>query len=501
MRVGMRQKFLSAMEPKYPNLTLESMMNHRARTLAALCVKGCLHPMKLRLILLALLCCTNLIAQTTKPSTPPENEKAIIAWLQQNAIPIRHDDAENGFADLQPLKKILRDVKIVGLGEATHGTREFFQIKHRLLEFLLTEMGFNAFALEASFAACQPINDYVLHGKGDRATVLSGQFYIPWDMEEFAEMLDWIRTYNQNVPEEKKIRFYGLDLLSNGLGRTRVLAYLSKHAADKVAATDSLFQALAKIEAKWPTLMDDNDKKNLEEILPQLGRLIDHLTANQNNYVSGSSAGEFDQVLQYTRVMRQWIMANTAERSERSAYMADNLMYWIERERPDAKFVISLHNNHISFREIQGEGDGEIVCRLGCCLRKKYGTQYYAFGFDFSEGSYLSRIIQPGQPPGDLKEGVLSPAPLGSLPWYLSQTNRGNLILDLRTPAGNPVVEEWLSTSQGVYIANWAYQSPSEVYEERVPKKNYDGIVFIKKTTATRPTANAKQAVLKRERL
>jgi erythromycin esterase len=69
----------------------------------------------------------------------------------------------------------LRDVRVVGLVEATHGTREFFQIKHRLVKYFVTELNFGAFVLEASAAGCEPINDYVLRGAGDLASVVSGQ--------------------------------------------------------------------------------------------------------------------------------------------------------------------------------------------------------------------------------------------------------------------------------------------------------------------------------------
>ena len=73
-------------------------------------------------------------------------------WLKQNSIPIKYIEAGNSFSDLQPLKKTLQDAQVIGLGEATHGTHEFFTIKHRLLEFLVTEMDFTAFALESSFS-------------------------------------------------------------------------------------------------------------------------------------------------------------------------------------------------------------------------------------------------------------------------------------------------------------------------------------------------------------
>lgn len=123
--------------------------------------------------------------------TPPTDEQAVLSWIQQNTIPIRHIEAGNDFSDLQPLKEILKDVKTVGLGEATHGTREFFKFKHRLFEFLVKEMRYTVFTLEASYSASLPSNDYVLYGKGDLATVLTGQGYSPWDTEEFIKMIRW----------------------------------------------------------------------------------------------------------------------------------------------------------------------------------------------------------------------------------------------------------------------------------------------------------------------
>ena len=109
-------------------------------------------------------------------------------------MPIQHIEAGHGFDDLQPLKALLNEAKVVGLGETTHGTREFFQFKHRLLEFLVTEMGFTALVIEGSYTGFQPINDYTLHGVGDPASVLTGQGYVVWDTEELAAMVAWMRA-------------------------------------------------------------------------------------------------------------------------------------------------------------------------------------------------------------------------------------------------------------------------------------------------------------------
>src|SRR5678809_272309 len=66
----------------------------------------------------------------------------VTSWIRTNAVPLKTVEARHGFDDMEPLRRIIGDARIVSLGEATHGTREFFQLKHRMLEFLATQMGF-----------------------------------------------------------------------------------------------------------------------------------------------------------------------------------------------------------------------------------------------------------------------------------------------------------------------------------------------------------------------
>ena len=97
------------------------------------------------------------------------------AWARSNAIPLASVEAGHGFIDLEPLRAIIGDARIVSLGEATHGTREFFQLKHRLLEYCVSELGFTIFGIEASYPECLRINDYVLHGTGNPLDALASQ--------------------------------------------------------------------------------------------------------------------------------------------------------------------------------------------------------------------------------------------------------------------------------------------------------------------------------------
>src|SRR4029077_5024934 len=109
------------------------------------------------------------------------DDQPVVEWIRANAIPLKSVEAGQGFADLQPLKKLIGDARIVSLGEATHGSREIFQLKHRMVEFLATEMGFTIFAIEANMPEAYRVNDYVVNGTGDPAQLLRGMYFWTWD--------------------------------------------------------------------------------------------------------------------------------------------------------------------------------------------------------------------------------------------------------------------------------------------------------------------------------
>lgn len=80
------------------------------------------------------------------------NRAEIAAWVRSTAIPLTEDPASNDFTDLRPLAAKLGEARIVALGEPTHGTREAFQTKARLIEYLVAELGFSVFAMETEQA-------------------------------------------------------------------------------------------------------------------------------------------------------------------------------------------------------------------------------------------------------------------------------------------------------------------------------------------------------------
>jgi len=155
-------------------------------------------------------------------------QSAVQQWLRRAAIPLNTVVAGHGFSDLQPLKRLVREARIVSLGEATHGTREFFQLKHRILEFLVSEMGFTVFAIEASMPEAFDINQYILTGEGDPEKALAGLYFWTWNTAEVLEMVRWMRRYNADPNHTAKVKFYGFDMQSATRAVRLTLKYLSR---------------------------------------------------------------------------------------------------------------------------------------------------------------------------------------------------------------------------------------------------------------------------------
>jgi erythromycin esterase-like protein len=143
------------------------------------------------------------------PKTSPE-EQAAVSWVRLNAIPLKTVEAGNGFADMAPLDKVVGDARIVELGEATHGTREFFQLKHRMVEYLATRKGFTIFSIEANMPEAYRLNKYVLEGEGDPKQLLKGMYFWTWNTKEVLDMILWMRDFNKSG--KGRIEFTGFDM-------------------------------------------------------------------------------------------------------------------------------------------------------------------------------------------------------------------------------------------------------------------------------------------------
>lgn len=139
-------------------------------------------------------------------------EPGTVAAIRRGARPLSIIEPGKGaFDELQFLKPLVEGKRLVMAGEATDGTHEFFALKHRLFEFLVREMGFTVFALEAPYESGLAASRYVTEGAGDPEEALRRIGRQCWYTEEVLGLLRWMRTYNEERRSGAKLKFYCFD--------------------------------------------------------------------------------------------------------------------------------------------------------------------------------------------------------------------------------------------------------------------------------------------------
>ncbi len=425
------------------------------------------------------------------------HRETIRQYLETAAIPLKSVEAGNGFQDLEAFKKVLTGIRVIGLGESTHGTKEFFQLKHRLLEFLVKEAGYTVFSIEASYpACCNDINDYVLRGKGDRGKALASQGFWTWDTEEVASMIDWMRDYNRTCAHGREVKFLGYDPQRVEKGMEIVEAYLSRvsPAGAGILMAKEAFESVNGLFTGdlWQRSQEKSEGVRREG-LDRLYRLVGFMAQNQTPFVRLSSQKEYEWALQHARVICQSfdIFSMTPiKMSHRDIYMAENIEYIARYLEPDAKIVVWAHNAHML------DGVARDGPSMGAHLRRVFGEGYYALGITFDEGSFQSRALSAHRSAGPVCEFTVGPSPEGFVEWYFSGAKHDRYIVDFRSAPVTGPVRDWLSMSQPMRSIGSGYREDSESLDfsqSVVLGDNFDGMVFVRKTSRAVPTPTGRR--------
>lgn len=409
--------------------------------------------------------------------------EAAKTWLTENAIPLQTAEAGHGFTDLQPLKAVIGNARLVALGEATHGTREFFQLKHRMLEFLVTEMGFTVFGIEATMPEAFDVNEYVLHGTGDPGKALAGLYFWTWDTEEVLELIEWMRRYNADPTHDRKVKFYGFDM-QHPTRAVKVMAhYLRQVDVEAAVTVDSAFSFLAN-----PFTHGDFNRlppAQKTAMATLANELLHRFNVHRTEWVGGTSTSEWAVVRQHAQILAQ----NLEMRSQpptgqnvRDRFMADNIAWILDREGPAAKMVVWAHNFHV------GTATWDDTEMMGVHLRRRFGVDLRIFGFAFNQGSFQAIHFAGPNLPGNLRRFRLDPAAEGSLDAVLAATGHALAAFDLRAiPAGGPVAD-WFAVPHVSREIGGGYSPTNAGYflRKRHVTQLYDALFFVETMTAAR---------------
>jgi erythromycin esterase-like protein len=162
----------------------------------------------------------------TRLPAVPDTGHDVLTALRSVTIPIATDDPASDDRDLDLVLPLLAHRRVVALGEATHGTREFFRLKDRLFRLLVRRAAFTTFALEISPEAGERMNRYVRDGAGTVDDALKGFEFWTWQTDEVRELASWMRTWNAGLAESRRLSFIGVNATGGERDR-RMAANLS----------------------------------------------------------------------------------------------------------------------------------------------------------------------------------------------------------------------------------------------------------------------------------
>jgi erythromycin esterase len=403
-----------------------------------------------------------------------------IQWIQANAIPFTSLDPDADFTELMPLKDIVGNAQIVGLGQDTHGTSEFFRMDARLVSFLVQEMGFTVFAMEANMPEAARINDYLLTGIGDPAQLLQGMYFWIWNTQEVLDMIEWMRQYNASG--KGPIQFLGFDMQFPVVAMDYVVRFVQQADPSLLPSVNSSYGLITPfityVDIATPTA---SNQSQYEAAQTAAQDVVSQLQANRAKYLETMSATEVDWAIQSATIVSQAIQyaASGYSDASRDASMAVNAEWIAAQAPPGSRIILWAHNGHIN-KEPQ---------TMGGWLAGVFGQDYVTLGTAFHSGAYTADC---GSAPCTTVTGYnLAVYPAldsfaGSAEYYFHETGTPQQILNLGLADANDPASSWLlgglefrdiGAAESDGIAEFAPTSRLA--------QDFDGLVFFDQTTAT----------------
>jgi erythromycin esterase-like protein len=376
------------------------------------------------------------------PAALPEiADDLVIEVLRKAAHPL-HGTAD----DYDPLLELIGDARFVLIGEASHGTHEFYRERAQITKRLIREKGFTAIAVEADWPDAYRVNRYV-RGRGDDLEAIDaheGFKRFPTWMWRNADVLDfigWLRNHNDSVrPGQPKVGFYGLDIYSLHASMQAVVAYLDKvdpQAAERARERYACFdhfgadtQAYGLAAGLHPGHSCENEvvaqlvelRRNAAEYALRDGRL-----AEDDYFYAKENARLVRDAEHYYRRMYRGEVSSWNLRDQHMAESLESLVEFLGQSGSAAKLVVWAHNSHLGdARATEMGARGE--WNLGQLVRQRHGRDSVLVGLCTYDGTVTA--ASNWDAPAERK--LVRPALPGSYEALFHEADPGRFLLNLR---------------------------------------------------------------------
>lgn len=423
-----------------------------------------------------------------------------IEHLRRDAVPFRSE------SELSPLIQFASGRRFVLLGEASHGTSEFYTLRAAISKELIQKHGFRYIAVEGDWPACYKLNQYVkrLEGGPDSLEEAMQAFQRwpawMWANEEIADLVEWLRNFNDSLPEDElKAGFYGLDVYSLWESLDELLVYLEQKgstALHEVRQAIECFETYNRDEQAYAVasgLLGEhdcedevialltqlrNDAHSLQFQQGKLGTAEEDALSAEINAIVGVNAESY---------YRTMVKGDAESWNIRDRHMVQVLQTIASFYGSSLKGIVWEHNTHIGdARATDMAADGMV--NVGQLVREQYGDkEVCAVGF----GTYRGTVIAGHSWGAPLEVMNVPPAQAGSWEDLLHQAGEHNkFILSLRD-------KHQYKQAFGHRAIGVVYHPARERFGNYVPSiisDRYDAFIYVEESSALHPIPVRKPA-------
>lgn len=381
------------------------------------------------------------------PHPGPSLHDPFAGWLRRHAVPLTHLDPEAPLDDLEPLRGLVGDARVVAVGENSHFITEFSAMRQRILRFLVERCGFTVLAFEYGFSEGIALDAWARGEGADDELTTRLAAAIPVGVDE---PLRWMRRYNASAAEP--VRFAGIDIPAAGGSLLPALApvvdYLRQVDPDAVPLAQEALRiagsfagaSAASAAPAWSRLAAA-EQDALSAILT---RLHTRFRAVELLYLSRADRTGYDIALRRLEAAcsadhgfraMAGLYANTgltADTSARDLYMAESVQWHLERSGPGARVVLAAHNAHIQKTPVFF--DGRLTgLPMGQYLHDRLGADYLALALTSPAGHTADMRPDEGARFGfAVDRTALRPPEPGSVEAAFADAGLGLGVADLR---------------------------------------------------------------------
>ena len=397
----------------------------------------------------------------------------------------------NTAKDLDAMIEDIGDRRVVMLGEASHGTHEYYTWRTAISKRLIQEKGFSFIAVEGDWPDCYKINRYVKGYKdaGDSIEEVLRAFdrwpTWMWANWEVAALAEWMKDYNKNLPMEKKIGFYGLDVYSLWDSMYEMLNYLEKEdpqAAQSVQKAIQCFEPFHENEHMYArySMTEHSCRDKVMALLKEIRSKAHHLDGDRE--VGFSTEQNALIAVNAEKYYRSMMSFDNESWNVRDTHMMETLDRLMQFHDGNAKGIVWEHNTHIGDARATDMKRAGMI-NIGQLAREQYGiNDVYLVGF----GSYTGTVIAGEEWGASMREVEVPPAREGSIEHQLHRESTKSRYLLFNTED----VQESYDRAIKHRAIGVVYNPENEKYGNYVSStmsKRYDAFIYLDQTTALHP--------------